>query len=402
MQLLKKVINSYTGKILILGAGVYQIPLIKKAKEMGLKTIVVSCRGNYPGFNIADKNYYVDTTSSEEVLDIARKEHISGICTTGSDVPMVTLGKVADELKLVGITEKSGILSTNKVRMKERFKKYNVRAANFMKASSARNTKEAVNVFKLPVVFKVVDSSGSRGVFIVSKIKEIDNIIKAARSETKKNYFIVEEFLEGREFGAQALVYNNEVKFILPHGDFVFKANTNIPVGHFVPIKLKKNIVRDLYTQLKRSIRSLELNNCAINADFILKDNKVFVLEIGARAGATCLSELVSIYFGFNYYQLIINMALGKEPDFRFRRKLPNASMLLFSNKSGNIRKIIDKNIPDEDIVEIKFDYGVGDRVKKFRVGSDRIGHIIVKGNTLKDALNLLRKVRKNIFIQVE
>ena len=40
-------------KVMILGAGIYQVPLIKKAKEMGLHTIVVSIPGNYPGFEIA-------------------------------------------------------------------------------------------------------------------------------------------------------------------------------------------------------------------------------------------------------------------------------------------------------------------------------------------------------------
>lgn len=47
-------------KIIILGAGVYQVPLIKKAREMGLFVIVVSIAGNYPGFVLADKVYLVN------------------------------------------------------------------------------------------------------------------------------------------------------------------------------------------------------------------------------------------------------------------------------------------------------------------------------------------------------
>ena len=33
-------------KIMILGAGIYQVPLIRKAKEMGLETLVVSIPGD--------------------------------------------------------------------------------------------------------------------------------------------------------------------------------------------------------------------------------------------------------------------------------------------------------------------------------------------------------------------
>ena len=36
-------------KILILGAGVYQVPLITTAKRLGIQTIVVTSRGNIPG-----------------------------------------------------------------------------------------------------------------------------------------------------------------------------------------------------------------------------------------------------------------------------------------------------------------------------------------------------------------
>ena len=39
-------------KIMILGAGIYQVPLIKTAKKLGLYTIVVSIPGNYPGFEL--------------------------------------------------------------------------------------------------------------------------------------------------------------------------------------------------------------------------------------------------------------------------------------------------------------------------------------------------------------
>ena len=37
-------------KILILGAGIYQVPLIRTAKKLGLYTIVASIPGTYPGF----------------------------------------------------------------------------------------------------------------------------------------------------------------------------------------------------------------------------------------------------------------------------------------------------------------------------------------------------------------
>lgn len=63
-------------KILILGAGVYQVPLIKTAKRLGIQSVVCSIPGNYPGFGLADKMYYENTTDHEKILEIAREEKV--------------------------------------------------------------------------------------------------------------------------------------------------------------------------------------------------------------------------------------------------------------------------------------------------------------------------------------
>ena len=146
----------------------------------------------------------------------------------------------------------------------------------------------------------------------------------------------------------------------------------------------------------------MKLDNCAINADFIMKDNQTYVLEIGGRSGATCLAELVSIYYGYDYYEKIIQAALGEAPEFPQDRAVPNASKLLMSDRDGIIRSMADNNEKNENIYEVMFDYRVGEAVKKFHVGPNRIGHVITKGNTLKEATETLEMALKNIEIRVE
>ena len=59
---------------MILGAGIYQVPLIKKAKSIGYYTIVVSIPGDYPGFNIADEIAYIDTTDYLYVCELDKSK----------------------------------------------------------------------------------------------------------------------------------------------------------------------------------------------------------------------------------------------------------------------------------------------------------------------------------------
>ena len=390
-------------KLMILGAGIYQVPLIKTAKRLGIYTIVISIPGNYPGFALADKIYYENTTDYEKILEIAKEEKIDGIVTAGTDVAVITIGKVCDELNLSGLSFEAAKIAANKLLMKTKYEEYGVRTAKFREIPFADpDLLNRTSALSFPLIFKSVDSSGSRGIMRVDSVEEFDAALENVKASTRSDYFIVEEFIEGEEFGAQAFVYNGEVVFILPHGDYVFHGDTGVPIGHFAPYDLDEAVVEDTKKQLTAAIQAMGLNNCAINADFIMKDNQTYVLEIGGRSGATCLAELTSIYYGFDYYEKIILTALGEDVSFESTLAVPNASMLLMSDKDGVIVEQKNHNEEDPSIVEIQFDYKAGDAVHKFHVGPHRIGHVITKGETLDEAVKTLHTVLDNIQIDVE
>lgn len=389
-------------KLMIMGAGIYQVPLIKKAKEMGIYTIAVSIPGNYPGFALADKVIYENTVDYERILEVAKEEQIDGIVTAGTDVAVITIGKVCDELGLPGISFEAAKISSNKILMKRKYEEYGVRTARFREIGLDEDFKEKIADLNFPLIFKAVDSSGSRGITRVNSEAECEDALKAVKSVTRTDHYIVEEFIEGKEFGAQAFVQNGKLKFALPHGDYVFQGDTGVPIGHFAPYELSEEVIADAEEQLEKAIQAMGLNNCAINADFILKDDKTYVLELGGRSGATCLAELVSIYYGFDYYEKLIRAALGEDVEFPQDQAVPNASMLLRSDRDGVIRSITNSNVEDPDICEIQFDYKVGDEVKKFHVGPHRIGHVITKGETLEKAVEKLQEAMNHIEIVVE
>ncbi|MCQ2546195.1 MAG: ATP-grasp domain-containing protein [Clostridia bacterium] len=398
-------------KILILGAGIYQVPLIKTAKRMGLYTIVASIPGNYPGFELADKVYYENTTDYGRILAIARKEKIDGIITTGTDVAVITIGRVCDTLGLSGLSFKAAEIATDKLLMKSCYEKYGVRTAKFRKILfDNENYADELSGLELPLMFKSVDSSGSRGITKVNSPDEFDAARNYVLDNTRSNYFIVEEYIEGEEFGAQAFVHKGEIQFILPHGDYVFKGDTGVPIGHFAPYDLSDEVIEDSKQQLRMAIDAMGLDNCAINADFILKDGKTYVLEIGGRSGATCLAELVSIYYGYDYYEKILRTALGEDVDFSAGDGTPadkcvgtpNASMLLMSDRDGVIVSQTNKNPENPDIVDVQFDFQPGAQVHKFKVGPHRIGHVITKGETLDSAVATLNDALAEIEIKVE
>lgn len=391
-------------KIMILGASRTQIPLINAAKKMGIYTIVAGIKGNYPGIDLADETCFIDINNKYLVLKKAKELKIDGIATCCMDVGIESLGYVCEKLNLIGISEKAGIYSNNKFLMKEVLLKNNVKTPKFYKIKSKFELEKAWNYFgKNKVVLKATDLQASRGVYVCDSWKQLLLAYKEISEISLKNICIMEEYINGIDIGAQAFIYRGKIMFLLPHNDEVLFNETNKPIGHSMPANLSSNILMKLKEEAIKAIRAIGLDNCAVNLDFIKTDKEIYVIELTGRAGATSLPELVSNYYGINYYELIVSVAMGEEPKKFFdikKKNIATACRYIISNKSGIVTNIINKNILDKKIsVDLFIDKG--DYIYKFRDGRDFIGRIIVKGNTLEECYNLLDNAYKNILIEV-
>lgn len=392
-------------KILILGAGIYQVPLIKKAKEMGLYTVVTSIPGNYPGFALADKVVYENTIDLDAVLKLAKEEQVSGVVTAGTDVCVPTQGYLCDQLGLKGPTLEAAEKAQSKLLMKQAFREYGVNTAEFEYVDIKNaNPVDVCEKIGYPVIFKSIDASGSRGITKVAGPEDIAFAYSEVVENTHSDTYLIEKFLTGEEYGAQAFVYDGTIRFILPHGDYVFQGSTGVPVGHFAPYDISPEIIEDSKVQLQKAVTAMGVDNCAINADFMLCDGKAYVLEIGARAGATCLVEMTEQYYGIDYYKQIIRCAMGEEPDFTpgNARRQPCVVMLFQSKESGVIESIDMGEQKDPRVLDISLDYGVGDSVRQFRKGPDRIGQCIVIADSVDEGKRVLDEAMAKVQIKLK
>ncbi|MBW2259261.1 MAG: hypothetical protein JRF18_02235, partial [Deltaproteobacteria bacterium] len=101
--------------LMVLGAGHGQLQAIQRAKERGYRVIATSCYPDDVGMFVADIPLPIDTTDIDKTLEAARAYKVDGIMTMGTDVAIPSIGKVIDELVLVGPSLHATLLSTNKV-----------------------------------------------------------------------------------------------------------------------------------------------------------------------------------------------------------------------------------------------------------------------------------------------
>ncbi len=368
-------------KIMILGAGIYQVPLIRAANDMQLHTLVVSRPGSYPGIALARRFLPIDTTDIRAVVGAAREHAVAAICTTGTDVCLPSLGAVVSELKLAGPDYEAACYSQDKIAMKRRFADHGVPTARFQPCGTLVEAHAAARDIGYPVMIKAPDSSGSRGISRVTHKEEMDAAWEIARKVSPKKNILVERFLRGEEFGAQAIVRDAAVTEIFFHNDTVTEPPRPTPIGHSIPCRLSALLQKKAEEAVLSAVQALGIRNSICNVDLIARDDDVFILELGARMGATCLPETIGIYAGFDPYRHLVEMALGLKPLSTPRKDpvQPNASRLLISKRSGVLKRF---DIPETvrnhpDLHRITLDAAPGDPVRAFVEGPDRIGDLM-------------------------
>ncbi len=387
--------------LLVQGAGRGNLGIVQAAKANSVKTIVTGLGGNYPCSILADKECYADIMDVEAVLRVAEDNCVDGAVICCSDTGLQAVGRCNDKLKLCGITEESSVLSSNKYEMKRLLIANGVRTAPFFKIEDADNLYKAVESIGYPVIIKATDLQGSRGIYIVRTEEDLKPSFEQVMDQTHESYCIVEKFLEGKEYGAQSFVYNNDVLFVLPHGDETIMCKTAVPIGHYMPYEISDELAIDTEVQVKKAIAALGLNNCPVNVDLIEVEGKAYIIELTGRVGANCLPELVGNYYGFNYYEMILNTVLGESPlpIFNSRKAVSSTlARMVKAEKTGTVESVEVPLLPETDILMF---ISPGDKVRAFTNCNDAIGQIVVFGDTLDECEKKMAKAERSIKVEI-
>lgn len=392
-------------KLMVVGATLTQVPLIRTAKRLGYHTIVAGIRGNYPGIAEADEACFVDIRDPKAVLEQARALQIDGIATCCMDLGVRAVGYVCEQMGLCGLSERAALLSNQKLAMKDAFIAGGVKTPAYRRVSGEEELLRAWEELPHPVILKAVDLQASRGIYVCETLDALREAFSQAMALTREPFCLVEQFVRGIDIGAQAFVYRGEILFILPHNDEVYTGSANKPIGHSAPLIASEETVAETKRQCELAIRAIGLDNCAVNIDLIKADDgQIYMIELTGRAGATCLPELVSLYYGVDYYEMIVRMAMGEDPREVFNARpgteTANASRFLMAEEDGVVESIACEASGD-DIALLELYVGPGDTVRRFEDGKDRIGQAVVTGRTVQDCFRRLDEISAALKLEL-
>jgi carbamoyl-phosphate synthase large subunit len=397
-------------KLIILGAGENQVPIIKLAKLKNYYTIAVSIDGDYPGFKLSDKKYITDVREKEYILDIARKEQITGILTDQTDIAVPTAAYVAENLGLPGIGYECALNFTNKFRMRKSCENTEIKTIGFRRASNYREADYAARELGLPLIIKPVDNQGSRGVGKVDRYSDLkekfDNAVKYSATKS----VIIEEFFQGREIVIEG--FAKDYKFhnlIIGDSENFESIEMFIPKQRIFPTTLSSEIKAKVLSANRKLIEKLGLKFGITHSEFLVNETNgdICLMEIAARGGGVFISsDLIPLACGINVNELLIELSAGENPDFDMKDSIEASSgYICFLLPEGTITKV-------EGLEEVNKLPGVhracleniqlGRKTLSLKDKTSRLGPILISAENRNKLEAIIQDVKMLLNIEVE
>lgn len=396
-------------KLLVLAAGILQVPVIKKAKEMGVYVVAVDGDSNAVGLKLADKPVVANITSEEDILRIAREERIDGVIHPCSEVSMAVMGRLNDELGLSGISREMAFRATNKHLMREAFEAY---GAPSPKSYCFENAEQAWECFCKDLsgrdcILKPSRNSGSRGIAKISGNIYRDKFVelfKRSKSESRDNSVMLEQFVDGPEFSVEIIVWNNQVNVLTVTDKKTTEAPYFVELGHNQPSVFPNETVKIIEDAAIAGVKALAVNNCACHAEIKVQDGIAYIMEIGARLGGDFIStELTHLSTGIDMVAASINCALGVEPNIDPIENKRGVCIRYFCPQPGKLLSISNTDmLNDSRVYNWEIYRKIGDMIPDVTSSLCRSGHVIVADKDVKDAIAYAEYLVDNVKMETE
>ena len=147
-------------KVVIMGGGLNQMPLINKCKSE-YYTVVCDANKNAMGKDVADEFRCIDISDASKVVEVCREIGAAGVvCNTESLMPCSA--RVQTELGLVGNTPEAVMNSSDKFLFRQTQERAGVFYPKMQLFSDYETAKAYAAQSKVPLIIKPAESSGSR------------------------------------------------------------------------------------------------------------------------------------------------------------------------------------------------------------------------------------------------
>ena len=384
-------------RIMIIGAGKVQVPLIEAAGKEGYFTVVCDLNPDAPGVRLADEYCKISTKDRAGLYRTAKEKKIDGI-VANSEYAMLDVAYIANELGLVGNPEDAiKVLSS-----KSTFRELQARTGLF----APRLVRMGEQTF--PVIVKPDMSSGTRGTAVANNELEKKAAVETCSKLSRNGKAIVEEYMpispetviEGEIF-----IHNGQILWDGLFRSIRSKNAPMIPMTYVFPLREEKE--KALRHALEKVFRSAGVVHGEYNIEACLVKDQPFIIEINPRQGGNDLPRYVQKHCGIDYYKLLVTTSTGDDSYWESlteyeRQNNRITHHMLYPRKHGQFRGVRIAEEIKGYISRTQVNVTAGDVIEAAQCGSSSIGYVDLAFADSEEQIEISGRLEDLIRIEVD
>ena len=398
-------------KLLLIGAGIGQVPLLQRAKAKGIHVTVASIPGHYPCFAMADDIIYRDIYDRDGIVEEARRRGITAVTSDQNDLMNPTVAYVAEKLGLPGNRFSTVMAYCDKNQFRDSCEKAGVPVPRHVPVRSADHDFSGFDC-PLPWIVKPADSQSSIGVQRIDRMEELRPALEFALSKSPTHSAIVEEFFAGHEIVCEGFIDRGRY-YLLAFADrkYFELPDLMIPSQTLFPSTVAPALLDRIVEYESLLAAHTNPSFAIVHAEYLvnLESGEIRIVESALRGGGVYISsDLIPMATGIDINEVLLNKARGIDEDVEalFARRQDRASAYVcFYLPDGVIRDIrgVDevKALP---YVRRAFvdELQVGGHTEPMTYKGARKGPILVSGENREALERNIARIQSILQIDVE
>ena len=400
-------------KLMIIGAGMAQVPLIQASRNENYHTIVCDLNPGAPGVSLANIFYKVSTKDRNGLLEVAWKEKIDGI-VANSEYAMCDVAYIANQMNLVGNPESAVDILSSKSNFRALQEKEGLFNPKFLPDNSIEHVLTDSQVLSFPIVIKPDENSGTRSVVSITDPQDHEAIREAihqARAISRNGKAIAEEYVP---MPSQVVI---EGEIFLHHGEILWDGLFHtirsrqlqmIPMTYVFPLRKEEKRTGQLKETLAKAFRAAGIMHGEYNIEmFFTAENEPFLIELNPRQGGNNLPRYVQKSCGIDLTRLLVTTSVGDDEYWdaihqHQRKENYIIHHMFYPEASGIFRGIKRDDSISAHILKIQIDAAIGEPIQKAEDGSFDIGFVDLSFDDAEEQLQAAIHIGDLIQIDIE
>ena len=307
---------SLNKKMLLLGGGHAEIPLIQAAQSLGWYVITTGNAREGLGHPYADKNVFADFSDKDDMLKLAKSEGVQAVCSGCNDFALLSTAYVCEKLGRPG---HDSYATSLEIHHKDKYRALATRLgiptpkAITVHTDNADEFESAIAQLTFPIIVKPVDLTGGKGIHRAASPEEAREAYKDACIRTRQDHVVVEEFVQGSNHGFSAMLIKGKVAFAFSDNEQYY-INKYMVSGANSPSSSSNKTLAMLREYSERIAQDLHLVDGILHIQYIERaDDTPVIIEICRRPPGDLYIKFVKYATGIDYPKFIVQAETGED-----------------------------------------------------------------------------------------